>query len=130
MTEPKWLTRQMVLAIHAEAVWYFGGMSGVSDDKLLDSALDRPRDLYCYDNAADLFRLAASLCTGLIKNHAFNDGNKRTGLLATRAFLFLNGLALEPDEADEVETMVSIADGRIDETELASWLKANSASVD
>ncbi|MDZ7736337.1 MAG: type II toxin-antitoxin system death-on-curing family toxin [Gammaproteobacteria bacterium] len=130
MTEPKWLSRQMVLAIHAEAIWHFGGMSGVRDDKLLESALDRPRNLYCYDDSVDLFKLAASLCTGLIKNHPFNDGNKRTGLLAVRAFLFLNGQALEPDEADEVETMVAVADGRLDETDLAEWLKANCNPLD
>lgn len=129
MTEPKWLTRQMVLAIHAEAIWHFGGLSGVRDMGLLESALERPRHLYCYNDQASLFDLAAALCVGLIKNHPFSDGNKRTGLLATRAFLFLNRQALEPEEFDEVETMVSVADGRLDEVKLAGWLKVHSTPL-
>jgi len=130
MTEPKWLTRQMVLSIHAEAIWHFGGMSGVRDDRLLDSAPYRPRNRHAYEEGAELFDLAASLCVGIIKNHPFNDGNKRTGLLAVHAFLFLNGQALEPEEADEVKTMVAVADGRLEEAELADWLRANSAPAD
>lgn len=130
MTEPKWLTRQMVLAIHAEAVWHFGGLSGTRDEALLESALERPRNRFHYDTNSTLFELAASLGLGLIKNHPFNDGNKRTGLLAPRAFLFLNGYLLEPDEADEVETMVGIAEGVVSETALVDWLKANSMLAD
>ena len=71
--------------------------------------------------------MAAALFVGLAKNHPFLDGNKRTALLATRAFLFLNGYALEPAEEDEVATMVAVADGSLDESGVAAWLKRNSA---
>ena len=125
MTEPKWLTRQMLLAIHAEAVWRFGGMSGIRDETLLESAIERPRNRFHYHPESTLFELAASLGFGLIKNHPFNDGNKRTGLLAMRAFLFLNRYQLEPTEADEVETMVGVAEGAVNETMLAEWLESN-----
>lgn len=121
--EPKWLSRDMVLAIHDEAVAMFGGMAGVRDEGLLDSALDRPKNLLAYADAPTLFALAASLCFGLVKNHPFLDGNKRTGLLSARAFLFLNGLAFEPRETDEVNTMVAVAAGEADEAVLARWFE-------
>lgn len=130
MTVPKWLTQRMALAIQSEAVTQFGGLPGVRDMALLESALERPKNQFHYAADSDLFELAASLCIGLIKNHPFNDGNKRTGLLATRAFLFLNGQALEPDEIDEVETMVGVADGSVSQAQLADWLKANSRAID
>jgi death-on-curing protein len=124
--EPKWLDVGVVLAIHDEAVYEFGGLGGLRDRALLESAVDRPRNRLAYEPKSTLFELAASLCHGVVKNHAFTDGNKRTALLATRAFLFLNGYAFEPAEDDEVVTMTAVADGALDEHGLASWLKANS----
>ena len=121
--EPKWLTRQMVLAIHDEALAMFGGLAGVRDEGLLDSAIDRPKNLAAYAASPSLFALAASLCFGLVKNHPFLDGNKRTGLLSARAFLFLNGQVFEPTELDEVNTMVAVAAGEADETALARWFE-------
>lgn len=126
MRTPKWLTTAIVTAIHDEAIYEFGGLAGVRDIGLLESALDRPRNRLAYEPSTTLFELAASLCVGLTKNHPFTDGNKRTALLATRAFLFLNEYALEPGEEDEVLTMVAVADGSLSETELASWLRRNS----
>jgi len=125
MIEPKWLSRQMLLAMHAEAVWRFGGLSGTRDESLQESAIERPRNRFHYHPESTLFELAASLGFGLIKNHPFNDGNKRTGLLAMRAFLFLNHYQLEPAEADEVETVVGVAEGSVTETMLSGWLERN-----
>ena len=127
MRPPKWITTAIVTAIHDEAIFEFGGLAGVRDIGLLESALDRPRNRLAYEPKTTLFELAASLCVGVAKNHPFIDGNKRTALLATRAFLFLNGYALEPDEEDEVLTMVAVADGSLSEAELATWLRRNSA---
>lgn len=112
----------MVRAIHARAVAVFGGSHGIRDAGLLESALERPRNLYAYGENPSLFELAAAYCSGIVKNHAFVDGNKRTGLLSARAFLFRNGYLFEPDEADEVKTMVALAAGEIDERDLAGWL--------
>ena len=128
MKEPRWLGVAMVAAIHDEAIYEFGGLAGIRDQGLLESAVDRPRNVLVYQPEATLFELAASLGVGLAKNHAFNDGYKRTALLATRAFLFLNDRVLEPAEEDEVLTMVGVADGSIDEAALSAWLKANSTS--
>ena len=118
----KWLTRKMILAIHDEAVVVFGGLPSVRDMALLDSAMDRPKNLLAYGDNPSLFDLAAALCFGIVKNHPFLDGNKRTGLLSARAWLFLNGQVFEPTEVDEVTMMVSVADGTVDEALLASWL--------
>ena len=127
MKRPKWLDVGIVTAIHDEAVYEFGGLGGLRDRALLESAVDRPRNRLAYEPKSTLFELAATLCYGLVKNHAFTDGNKRTALLATRAFLLVNGFALEPAEDDEVLTMVAVAGGALDEQALARWLKGNSA---
>ena len=127
MKHPKWLATALVTAIHDEAIYEFGGLAGIRDFGLLESALDRPRNRLAYEPKSTLFELAATLCVGLAKNHPFIDGNKRTALLATRAFLFLNGYALEPTEEDEVLTMVAVADSSLSEQQLADWLRRNCA---
>jgi death-on-curing protein len=127
--EPKWLSKRMVLAIHDEAVEMFGGTAGIRDDGLLESALSRPQNRFAYESEATLFDLAASLCHGICKNHPFLDGNKRTALLSARAFLFLNGQAFEPREVDEVENMVAVASGGMDEAGIAAWLKQFSTPI-
>lgn len=127
MTAPKWVTTSVATAIHDEAIYEFGGLAGVRDSGLLESALDRPRNLFAYESGSSIFELAAALCVGIAKNHAFHDGNKRTALLATRAFLYLNGQELEPAQADEVTTLVAVADGSLDERRLAEWLERNSS---
>ncbi len=128
MIEPKWLTVQLVLAIHSQAVAEFGGSHGVRDPGLLESALDRPRNLFAYGNDPTLFDLAASYCIGIVKNHPFVDGNKRTGDLAARAFLFCNGYFFEPREAEEVIMIIGLAAGEIDEDALAQWISENSTA--
>ncbi len=127
MKRPKWLATAVVTAIHDEAIYEFGGLAGIRDFGLLESALDRPRNRLVYEPKSTLAELAATLCVGIAKNHPFIDGNKRTALLATRAFLFLNGSALEPTEEDEVFTMVAVADGSLSEHQLADWLRRNCA---
>ena len=125
MTEPKWISSAIAIAIHDEAIYEFGGLAGIRDAGLLQSALDRPRNLLAYESRVSIFRLAATLCLGIARNHPFNDGNKRTALLATRAFLYLNGKELEPSQTDEVATIVALADGSLNEVDLAVWLEHN-----
>lgn len=126
MREPKWISTAIATAIHDEAIYEFGGLAGIRDTGLLESGLDRPRNLLAYEPGASVFRLAAALCVGIAKNHPFNDGNKRTALLVTRAFLYLNRQELEPSQADEVATLVAVADGSLTEQDLAAWLERNS----
>jgi death on curing protein len=124
--EPKWISTAMATAIHDEAIYEFGGLAGIRDTGLLASALDRPRNLLAYEARTSIFGLAAALCVGIAKNHPFNDGNKRTALLVTRASLYLNGQELEPSQADEVATLVAVASSSLAEQDLASWLERNS----
>jgi len=79
-----------------------------------------------HEPKSSIFRLAAVLCTGIAKNHPFLDGNKRTALLTTRAFLYLTGFAFEPTEESEVVTLVGVAEGSVGEAELERWLRDNS----
>jgi death-on-curing protein len=124
--QPRWISASLATAIHDEAIYEFGGLAGVRDLSLLESALDRARNLLAHKTRSSLFELAATLCIGIAKNHPFNDGNKRTALLVTRAFLFLNGQELEPVQEDEVATLVAVADGSLGEALLSDWLQRNS----
>jgi death-on-curing protein len=129
VTKPKWITTAIAMAIHDEAIYEFGGLAGLRDPGLLESALHRPRNLLAHKPRSSIFELAATLCVGIAKDHPFSDGNKRTALLVTRAFLYLNGQELEPSQAGEVTTLVAVGEGSMGERELAEWLKANSSRV-
>ena len=125
MTEPKWLSLEMALAIHDEALAAFGGAGGVRDLGLLESALTRARQRLHYDPAVTLFDLAAAYGVGIARNHPFLDGNKRTALLSTHAFLFINAWILEPSEAEEVHVMLDVATGGLDDGRFSTWLRGN-----
>ncbi len=116
-----WLTPAIVRALHLEAVAQFGGAAKVRDAALLESALDRPRNLAAYGQPT-VYELAAAYCFGIIRNHPFVDGNKRTGLLAAHAFLALNGYDFRPLETEIVAMIAGAAAGRIDEATLARWI--------
>ena len=122
MKEPLWLTANMVLAMHAEAIAAYGGSAGLRDASLLESAVAKPHNVFAYGDEPSLFDLAASLCAGIVTNHPFVDGNKRAGYIAAHTFLELNGYKFEPIEADIVTMIVALAAGEIDETAIAAWL--------
>lgn len=126
MTEPRWLTLQMVATLHEESLARFGGTPGLRDEGLLDSALARPRQIYAYAADPTMARLAAAYGSGIVRNHPFVDGNKRAALLAVAVFLRLNGYELDPDEADEVTTILALAAGDLTDEELAAWIEKNS----
>jgi death-on-curing protein len=119
--EPKWLTVEMVRALHAEGVARFGGSAELRDGGLLDSGLERARNLYAYGDDPSLFDLAAAACAGIVKNHPFVDGNKRAGALAAAVFLDLNGYDFRPPETVVVTVIMALAAGEIEEDVLARW---------
>jgi death-on-curing protein len=121
VTEPVWLSLELVIAIHDEQLAEFGGASGLRDAGALESALARPLNRYHYGNT-DLASLAAAYGFGLLRNHAFVDGNKRTALLAIVTFLGLNDLEFDVPEPEVVVMMLALASGEIDEDGLASWI--------
>lgn len=124
--EPTWLTAIQVRLLHAESLELFGGSPGIRDLGMLESALSRPVNKWHYEERDDLFELAASYAFGVARNHPFVDGNKRTALLTIRAFLFRNGYLFAPVEVETVTMIEGLAEGRVSEDFLASWIGANS----
>ncbi len=124
--EPKWLTVEMVRALHAEGVARFGGTAEVRDEGLLESAVERARNLHAYGDDPSHFDLATAVCVGIVKNHPFVDGNKRAGALAAAVFLDLNGYDFRPPEVEVVTMIMGLAAGEIDEDVLARWISENS----
>ncbi|PIQ97152.1 MAG: type II toxin-antitoxin system death-on-curing family toxin [Nitrospinae bacterium CG11_big_fil_rev_8_21_14_0_20_56_8] len=124
--EPVWVLKSVVLAMHEEQLLEHGGQPGLRDDHLLESALARPQQLFSYDDP-DLFDLAAAYVQGIVRNHPFLDGNKRTAFLTGYVFLARNGMLLQAPEAEAAQVMLNLASRKIKEEEFAAWLKKNSA---
>lgn len=121
---PFWIHKAVVLAIHDEQIAEHGGSPGTRDDSALESALGRPQNLAAYDEP-DLCALAAAYAFGIARNHPFVDGNKRTSEVVSVTFLELNGLTVTADLADIVTTWLAIADGSMDEAQIADWFRSN-----
>ena len=126
----RWLTLRMVLAFHQETLRRHGGGPGLRDEKLQESALARPLNKTAYDASATLFDRAAEYCAGVVGNHPFVDGNKRTGLLSAVAFLSLNGFQFSADEADIVAMIEALAAGNVEINRLSGWFSNNSVQED
>lgn len=124
MNQPFWLTRQMIVAIHDEQLAIHGGASGLRDEGMLESALDRPKNKWSYENA-DLAELAAAYAFGIARNHPFIDGNKRTSLLALYTFLGVNGIDFVVPEAEAAAMILSLAAGKVSEPSLVRWIRDN-----
>jgi death-on-curing protein len=117
-----WLNKAVVIAVHEAQLAEHGGGAGVRDHNLLESALARPENLATYGEP-DAIDLAAAYGFGISRNHAFIDGNKRTGFVAAILFLRLNGYKLVADDASKVLTMLAVAAGEISEAEFAAWIR-------
>ena len=125
MTEPVWIDRQAIELLHDESLAEHGGLPGLRDANLLESALARPRNLLGYEGVEDIARLAASYAFGLARNHPFVDGNKRAAFIAAALFIRLNGARLSADQVDAYETTLRLAAGEIGEAEFAAWIRGN-----
>jgi death on curing protein len=124
-----WLSKDMVEVFHRESIVHFGGADGIRDEGLLLSALARPENIFAYEPNTDVFRLAAAYCVGVVKNHPFVDGNKRTGTLCAVAFLGLNGIEVEFDEPAIAAMIIGVAASEVSENELADWLRAGAVAA-
>lgn len=125
MKEPYWLTRDECLALHDMMLSFYGGIAGVRDEHLLESALARPRQLFHYGKPS-MAEMAAAYAAGIVKNYPFLDGNKRTGFMLGAGFLERNGHEFHATEADAVVSTLALAAGAMTEAEYAGWLEANS----
>jgi death-on-curing protein len=122
MSEPVWLELSVMEALHDEQLLEHGGGRGVRDRGLLESAMARPVNAFAYGEQ-DLFALAAAYGSGIVRNHPFVDGNKRTGFLASVLFLELNGESFDTDQVDVVETVLKLAAGELSDSGYAAWLR-------
>lgn len=126
MKAPVWIREDVVLAIHRRQLAEHGGGEGIRDHGLLSSALARPQNALAYSESQegpDLAMLAASYAWGLARNHPFVDGNKRTAYVVCRTFLLLNGQDIEASAEEKYLTFLKLAEGRLSEHELASWIR-------
>jgi|SRR6266511_715391 len=125
--EPIWVRDDVVRAIHLRQVAEHGGLPGVRDENLLQSALARPLNLVAYrEPSPELAALGAAYAFGIARNHPFVDGNKRVSLVVCRTFLIINGLDLVATQEEKYITWWRLAAGEIDEEELAAWIRERS----
>ncbi len=121
MSVPVWIEKADCLAFHGALLSRFGGLDGIRDEGLLESALNRPQDLLHYEEPS-LFDLAASYATGIVKNHPFVDGNKRSGFMAAALFLEVNGYEMQAPETEAVLQTLALAASQIGELDYSQWL--------
>jgi len=128
VTEPRWISKHALLLLHGESLAEHGGLTGIRDDGLLDSALGRPVNQHAYGGVSDVIQLAAAYAFGIARNHPFADGNKRAALIAAGLFLSLNGNRLAADKIEAYRVTLALAAGDASEEDFATWLRRNTRS--
>ncbi|MBC8167874.1 MAG: type II toxin-antitoxin system death-on-curing family toxin [Bryobacteraceae bacterium] len=123
--EPIWLEEQDALALHDRLLALHGGATGLRDDGLLKSALARSQQLYAYADAPDIIDMVSAYTAGIVRNHPFVDGNKRTGFVVGILFLELNGYQFTASEEDAAQAVLGLAGGVLDEAGYTGFLRAN-----
>jgi death on curing protein len=117
-----WIGEEVALAAHDALLAEFGGLAGIRDHNALGSALARPRNLAAYGEP-DAAALGAAYAYGLIRNHPFSDGNKRTAYTLALVFLLDNGSVFTGTDVESVTTMLAVAAGEMTEDDLAIWFR-------
>lgn len=125
MSEPVWIDTRDALAIHDQLLALDGGAPGVRDQGLLESALARPRQIHAYGEDSDAVDMAAAYTVGIVRNHPFVDGNKRTAFILGVLFLELNGYRFTATEEAAAQAVLGLAAGKLDEASFAAWVRAN-----
>ena len=123
--ERLWIEERDALAIHDRLLALHGGATGVRDRELLESALARPRQHHSYAKTSDVVEMAALYTAGIVRNHPFIDGNKRTGFVIGVLFLELHGFDFRASEADATQAVMALASGTLDEAAFTAWLREN-----
>jgi death-on-curing protein len=124
MSEPIWIDAADVLAIHDRLLVEHGGAEGLRDEALLHSGLGRPLNHIAYASS-DIIELATIYTAGIVQNHPFVDGNKRTGFVVGVLFLELNGYRFRASEEAAAQAVLGLAAGTIDEKGFCAFLRAN-----
>jgi death-on-curing protein len=123
--QPIWIDERDAIALYDRLLALDGGPAGVPDEGLLKSALARSQQLQVYGDAPDIVDLATAFAAGIIRNHPFIDGNKRTGFVVGVLFLEMNGRRLTASEEDATQAVLGLAAGTLDEAAFAAWMRAN-----
>ena len=123
--EPVWIETRDVLALHNRLLALYGGPTGLRDDALLQSAIARPRQLYVYLENAGIVDMATAYTAGIVRNHPFVDGNKRTGFVVGILFLELNGYRFTATEESAAQAVLELAAGTLDEAGFSAFLRSN-----
>jgi len=123
--EPIWIEELDVLTLHDRLLAFHGGASGVRDEGLLQSALARAKQLSAYGDSVDVIDMAAAYTVGIVKNHPFVDGNKRTGFVAGILFLELNGFRFTATESAAADAVLALAAGNLSEAGYKAFLREN-----
>lgn len=125
MKEPVWIDERDALALHDRLLALDGGAAGVRNVGLLQSALARPQQLHAYGDDPDAIDMAGAYMRGIVRNHPFVDGNKRTAFVVGVLFLEINGHRFAATEEHATRAVLGLADGRMDEASFVRWLRAN-----
>jgi death-on-curing protein len=120
-----WVDERDALALHDRLLALHGGASGLRDDGLLKSALARAQQIFAYAESADIIDMATAYTAGIVRNHPFVDGNKRTGFVVGILFLELNGYRFGASEEDAAQAVLGLAAGNLDEAGYSAFLRAN-----
>jgi death-on-curing protein len=129
VTSARWLRKDVILAVHQKTLNEQGGLPGIRDEGLLESALARPANITHYSADSSLYQLAAAYAYGIASNHPFADGNKRVAFYAAAGFLRINGLRLDAQEAEAAAVFIDLAAGEVSEEDLAGWLHRHCAEL-
>lgn len=129
MMEPVWLELPDALAVHERVLAIHGGPEGIRDESLLASALARPRQMFAYAEAPDAAGLAAAYAFGIVRNHPFVDGNKRTAFVLAVLFLELNGYGFHASEEDAAQMTINLAGGELEEHDYALFLRNHATAT-
>jgi death-on-curing protein len=123
--EPVWIDERDALVLHDRLLALHGGAAGLRDDSLLKSALARPRQHFAYAESVDIINMATAYTAGIVRNHPFVDGNKRTGFVIGILFLELKGYRFTASEEDAARAVVELAAGKLDEISYSTFLQTN-----
>lgn len=125
MKKPVWIDERDAIALHSRLLALHGGAEGLRDRGLLQSALARPQQQYAYAETSDMIDIATAYTAGIVRNHPFVDGNKRTGFVVGILFLELNGYRFAASEEDAAQAILKLADGTLDEADYNAFLRGN-----
>jgi len=123
VTPPRWLNKKALILLHTESLVEHGGLEGLRDEGLLESALARPQNLLAYQKVTDPAQLAAAYGVGIVRNHPFIDGNKRVAFLSVGVFLRLNSHRLVVGKVEATQVMLDLAVGELSEEAFTRWLQ-------